>query len=114
MIKTNELKQFLESLKKEDFWNENRIQNANTIDDLKKFGYEGFLNGDTIVNFGEYFLVDYYGNDLTICILTKKKYKNNKGRTVACKPFLTIIEDCKKQYGSCINGYFLIEERFIV
>ena len=108
MLEVEKIKGYIKKLKKEDFYFNKRIKEANAIDDIIKFGYEGNLDGDTIVNFGEYFIVDYYGNDLTICMLTKRKYKNNKGRLVSCKPIVTLVEDCKEQYGTCLNGYWKI------
>ena len=112
MINFDKLRKYLKSLKYEDFKNINsdnsKIKEAWTVDDVAKFGTHKKIEKNTLVNYGEYFLVDILGNDLTVVKLTKKKYKTPKGRLVKAKIILTIIDDCKKQYGSCINGYFHI------
>ena len=61
-----------------------------------------------IINYGEYFLMDILGNDLTIVKLTKKTYKTPSGRVVHCKIIETIIEDCREVYGTPMNGYWVV------
>lgn len=111
MINFDKLRKYLKSLTYEDFRKSNlpnnKVKQAHTVDDVYIFGMDK-IEKNTLVNYGEYFLVDILGNDLTVVKLTKKKYKTPKGRLVRAKIILTIIDDCKKQYGSCINGYFHI------
>jgi len=111
MIDFKKLKIYLESLTYKDFVNarmdSEKVKLAHTVDDVYRFGMDK-IEKNTLVNYGEYFLVDILGNDLTVVKLTKKKYKTPKGRAVKAKIILTIINDCRKQYGSCINGYFHI------
>lgn len=112
MIDYKKLEKYLKSLTYKDFVNikmdSSKVKEAHTVDDILRFGYSGKIEKETIVNFGEYFLVDILGNDLTVVQLTKRKYKTPNDRLVKAKIIKTIIEDCKQQYGSCINGYFHI------
>lgn len=118
MINFDKLRKYLKSLSYEDFININndnsKIKEAWTVDDVVKFGTHKKIEKDTLVNYGEYFLVDILGNDLTVVKLTKKKYKTPNGRLVNAKIILTLINDCKKQYGSCINGYFHIPLEYYI
>lgn len=67
----------------------------------------------TIIQYGEPFLVDALGNDLSIVILTRRRYKLPTGRVVNCKFVKTIILDCHKIYGTALNGYWKIPSQFI-
>lgn len=112
MIDYIKLEKYLKSLTYKDFVNikmdSSIVKEAHTVDEILRFGYSGKIEKGSIVNYGEYFLVDVLGNDLTVVKLTRRKYKTPKGRMVKAKIIKTIIDDCKKQYGSCINGYFHI------
>ena len=112
MINFDKLRKYLKSLSYEDFRNidndNSKIEEAWTVDDVAKFRTHKKIKKDTLVNYGEYFLVDILGNDLTVVKLTRKKYKTPKGRLVNAKIVKTIVEDCNRLYGSCINGYFHI------
>lgn len=66
-----------------------------------------------VIEYGMPFLVDAIGNDLSVCILTKKKYKLPTGRVVRMKLDRTIIEDCRGVLGSPLNSYFVIPDIFI-
>lgn len=68
---------------------------------------------DQVIEYNAPFLVDLIGNDLSVCISTRRKYKNPKGRAVRAKLDRTIIHDCKTTFGSCLNGYWIIPDRFI-
>ena len=70
------------------------------------------LNQD--IEYGQPFLVDAIGNDLSVCVLTKRKYKLPTGRVVRMKFDATIIHDCRKVLGSPVNNYYVIPDRFIV
>ena len=67
-----------------------------------------------VIEYGQPFLVDAIGNDLSVCILTKRKYKLPTGRVVKMKFDATIIDDCRKVLGSPLNNYYVIPDRFIV
>lgn len=68
---------------------------------------------DSVIEYGQPFLVDAIGNDLSICFLTKRKYKLPNGRLVKMSFHKTIINDCRNLYGSPINGCYVIPDRFI-
>jgi hypothetical protein len=68
---------------------------------------------DQVVEYGQPFLVDAIGNDLSVCILTKRKYKLPTGRVVRIKFDRTIIDDCRRVFGSPVNDYYVIPDRFI-
>ena len=67
-----------------------------------------------IIEYGQPFLVDAIGNDLSVCILTKRKYKLPTGRVVRMKLDSTIIDDCRTVFGSPVNNYYVIPDQFIV
>ncbi len=66
-----------------------------------------------VIEYGMPFLVDAVGNDLSVCILTKRKYKLPTGRVVKMDFDRTIIDDCRKAFGSPVNGYYVIPDRFL-
>lgn len=66
-----------------------------------------------VIEYGQPFLVDAIGNDLSVCILTKRKYKLPTGRVVRMKFDTTIIDDCRKVLGSPLNNYWVIPDIFI-
>tara|TARA_R100001244_G_scaffold131354_1_gene104498 strand:- start:478 stop:846 length:369 start_codon:yes stop_codon:yes gene_type:complete len=68
---------------------------------------------DQIIEYGQPFLVDAIGNDMSVCILTKRKYKLPTGRVVGLKLDCTLIYDCRTVLGDCLNGYYVIPDRFI-
>lgn len=115
-INYEKLENYLKNLTYKDFTNtgleNSKVKKAHTVEDVLRFGGYDKIEKGTLVNYGEYFLVDILGNDLTVVMLTKKKYKTPKGRLVTAKIIKTIIEDCNKLYGSCINGYFHIPKEF--
>jgi len=53
---------------------------------------------DTVIFWNCPFLVDAIGNDLSVCTLTKRKYKI-EGRLVGMKLDRTIIYDAKETFG---------------
>ncbi len=67
-----------------------------------------------VIEYGQPFLVDAIGNDLSVCVLTKRKYKLPTGRVVRMKFDATIIDDCRKVLGSPVNNYYVIPDRFIL
>ena len=66
-----------------------------------------------VIAYGQPFLLDLLGNDLSIAVLTKKRYKTPKGRSVKVRFVRTIIENCREQYGTPLNGYWIIPNDFI-
>lgn len=68
---------------------------------------------ETIIQYGEPFMVDALGNDLSIVILSKRGYKLPNGRVIRAKFLTTIIEDCRSLFGTPLNGYWKIPSQFI-
>jgi hypothetical protein len=68
---------------------------------------------ESIIQYGEPFLVDAIGNDLSIVILSRRKYKLPTGRAINAKFVTTIIDDCRAIYGTPLNGYWKIPSQFI-
>jgi len=66
-----------------------------------------------IIQIGEPFLVDALGNDLSIVILSAKRYKLPNGRVINAKFVKTVIEDCRSVYGTPLNGCWKIPSQFI-
>lgn len=66
-----------------------------------------------IIEQGMPFLVDIIGNDLSVVFAMNRKYKSPIGRMVYAKFDKTIIKDCRKQFGSCLNGYWIIPDNFV-
>lgn len=69
---------------------------------------------DSVIFYNMPFLTDAIGNDLSICVLTKRKYKLPTGRVVNAKFDRIIIQNCREVFGSCLNDYFIIHERFLI
>ena len=107
------LKNYLETLKYADFQKDGIVKHANDIDDIENFNLDkSKFTIDTVINHGDYFLVDALGNDLSVCKNTRKKYKLPTGRVVSMKFEAKLIDDCRKQFGSPLNGYWVIPQRF--
>lgn len=68
---------------------------------------------EKVIKYGEPFIVDALGNDLSIVILSKRGYKFPTGRVIHAKFITTIIEDCRSLFGTTINGYWIIPSQFI-
>ena len=119
-IKYKELTEFLKTLKEEDFqrnWNNNPnapMKEGHSIDDIEFFKMDkSKITLDTLIDYGTPFLVDALGNDLSIVVQTKKKYKLPNGRVVKGIFDRTLIDDCRKLYGTPLNGYWIIPQRFL-
>ena len=113
-IKYNELKIYLESLKLKDFEN-GTIEKGTAIDDIEKFKMDkSKIKLSEVIFKGDPFLVDVIGNDLSVVFLTEKRYRLHTGRVAQCKFDRTIILDCNKIYGSCLNGYWKIPDEFLI
>lgn len=114
------LEKFLLSIKSEDIernWNKKenpKLMEGIAMDDIEFFKLDlSKIPKQKIINYGEPFLVDALGNDLSIVILSKKRYKLPTGRVVRSKFVTTIIDDCRKVYGTALNGYWKIPNEFI-
>ena len=110
------LEDFLKTLNYEKIKN-GALAKAHTMYDIELFyktdAEKKKITYDQVINYGEPFLVDAIGNDLSICYLTKRKYKLPTGRVCRMKFECTLIEDCRKQFGSPVNDLFVIPDRFI-
>lgn len=107
------LKIFLESLSYKDI-REGALLKAIAMNDIEFFNMDkSKITLDRLIDYGDPFLVDIIGNDLSVCILSRKKYKTPTGRVVKAKFDRTIIHDCRKTFGSPVNEYYVIPERFI-
>lgn len=114
------LENYLKSLNKDDIETTYRTPNnpklisAETMDDIEFFNLDkSKIPLDKVVNYGEPFLVDILGNDISVVILSKRKYKTPNGRLVRAKYITTIIEDCTEVFGTPLNGYWIIPKQFI-
>lgn len=65
------------------------------------------------IGYGEPFLVDALGNDLSIVILTRRRYRLPTGRVIGGKFDRTIIPDCRAHYGNPLNGQWKIPSQFL-
>ena len=110
------LKRFIKTLTYETINNGGLIK-AHTRNDIDFFYKtdedKSKITLNQVIEYNQPFLVDAIGNDLSVCILTKRKYKLPTGRIVKMKFDKTIIDDCRKIFGSPINNYFVIPDRFI-
>lgn len=100
-----ELKRLLENITDRNFF-ESASRGADNSK-AKVFQYLGEIPP------GHYFLCDCIGNTIDLCFSTRKKYKNLAGRAVTCKVIATIIPDCHKQFGTALNGEWMIPYNLI-
>ena len=117
-IDITKLRKWLLSKKYTDFKpnapSSSAVLSAETIDEIEKFDMDkSEITLDRVIFYGKPFLVDCVGNDLSIVQLTKRKYKNPKGRLINAKFIETVITDCGAIYGSPLNGYWVIPDEFI-
>ena len=82
------------------------------MDDIEFFEIED-TPINRVIQYGMPFIVDCLGNDLSIVFLTKRKFKLPDGRLIRGKFDRTIIEDCRKLWGTPLNGYWVIPSQFI-
>jgi len=113
-IKFDELKTYLETLDRTDFEKNDKIEKGHTIQDIEHFKVnKQEIKLSQFIDYGTPFLVDIIGSDLSVVINTRKKYRSPNGRVVKAKFVKTIIPDCHKQYGTALNGYWMIPDKFL-
>lgn len=114
------LESYLRSLKLEDIertWHKPqspKLVEAVAMDDIEWFKKDiSKIDPEKIINYGAPFLVDALSNDLSICFLSRRKYKLPDGRVIRSKFNTTIIEDCRELWGTPLNGYWVIPKQFL-
>jgi len=114
------LENYLKSLKYSEIeTNWNKPENAKLIEGNSRGEIEFFksdlskISLDSVIEYGEPFMVDALGNDLSIVILSKRGYKLPSGRVIKAKFVTTIIEDCRSLFGTPLNGYWKIPSQFV-
>ena len=114
------LEHYLKKLSYSDIetnWNkpkDAKLIEGNSIEEIEYFKSDkSKIPLETIINYGEPFLVDALGNDLSIVILSKRKYKLPTGRAIHAKFVTTILDDCRSVFGTPLNGYWKIPSQFI-
>lgn len=120
-IKYKELTEYLKTLENNDFekfGNRNTgavMKEGHSILDVILFDMDkSKITLNTFIDYGTPFLVDALGNDLSIIVQTKRKYKLPTGRAVNGKFDRTLIDDCRKLYGTPLNGYWIIPDEFFI
>lgn len=120
-IKYTELSEFLSKLNAIDFdrdWqnkkHETQMKRGFAMDDIEYFKKDiSKIPKEQIIDYGTPFLVDAVGNDLSVCTLQRRKFKLPTGRLVQMKLRGTVIHDCHKNYGTALNGYWIIPSQFV-
>ena len=108
------LRKYLENKKYKDF-HDGTVIEGNAMDDIEFFKMDkSKITLDSVIFYNRPFLVDSIGNDLTVAMLTRRKYKNPTGRLVRFKHLKTVINDCTELYGCCVSGYWIIPSEFIL
>jgi hypothetical protein len=114
------LETYIKSLKYSEIeTNCNKPENAkliegNLIEEIEYFKADkAKIPLGKVIQYGEPFIVDALGNDLSIVILSKRGYKLPNGRVINAKFVTTIIEDCRSLFGTPLNGYWKIPSQFI-
>jgi hypothetical protein len=91
-----------------------KLIEGHSIEEIEYFNTDkSKITLNKVIQYGEPFLVDAIGNDISIVILSKRAYKLPNGRVIKAKFVTTIIEDCRFIYGSPLNGYWKIPNQFI-
>lgn len=91
-----------------------KLIEGNSIEEIEYFKTDkSKIPVESIIQYGEPFLVDALGNDLSIVILSKRGYKLPTGRVINAKFVTTIIGDCRSLFGTPLNGYWKIPNQFI-
>lgn len=110
------LKKYLESLTYDDI-KKGALTKAHTRYDIDSFyktdKEKSKITLNQVVEYGKPFLVDAVGNDLSVCILTRRKYKLPTGRVAKMKLDKIVIDDCRALFGTPLNELFVIPDKFI-
>jgi hypothetical protein len=119
-IKYRELSEFLSKLDRTDFYRDYedsdnvKLKRGFGMDDIEYFKKDiSKIPKDQIIYYGMPFLVDAIGNQLSVCTLQKREFKLPTGRLVRMKLRETVINDCRKTYGTVMNGYWIIPSEFL-
>lgn len=119
-IKYKELTDYLKTLTKGDFqgcWNKNPdapMKQGYAMDDIEYFKMDrSKITLDTVIDYGMPYLVDCVGNDISLVVLSRRKYKNPNDRLIRARFDRTLIDDCLALYGTPLAGYWVIPEQFI-
>lgn len=114
------LESYLKSLKYSEIetnWNKPlnpKLIEGHSIEEIEYFKTDKTkISLEKVIQYGEPFLVDALGNDLSIVILSRRGYRLPTGRVIKAKFVTTIIEDCRKVFGTPLNGYWKIPSQFI-
>ena len=114
------LKAYLQTLQYADFKDAKQGESEKIIKGVSMKDIEFFKKDITkiplsaVINYGDIFLADIVGNDLSLVVLTKRKYKMPDGRVCKLKFIQTIINDCQEVFGSPINGFWKVPQQFIL
>ena len=107
------LKEFLLDLNESDFQAGIKIKKGTSMQDIDYFNLPtSSLDYDEVIDYGDFFLVDAIGNDLSVCRLTRRNYKLPTGRLVPMKLIKTILPDVRSLIGSPLNGYWVIPRQY--
>ena len=114
------LKSYIKSLKYSEIetsWQKPKNAKLITVKSIADIEYfkmdKSKISLETVINYGEPFIIDAIGNDLSIVVLSKKGYKLPTGRVIKAKFVKTIIDDCRDLFGTALNGYWKIPSQFI-
>ena len=119
-VKYKELEAYLTSLPEKEFQNKmynpnGIIKEAELMNDIERFKMApSSLKLNQVVDYGMPFLVDALGNDLSVCFLSRRKYKLPTGRVVSMKLGETVVSNCRKVFGTPLNGCWVIPPQFII
>lgn len=90
-----------------------KLLECNTIDELQYFKKDiDKIPTGKIIQYGEPFLLDAVGSDLSVVVLSRRGYKLPTGRVINAKFITTIISDCRSLFGTPLNGYWEIPKQF--
>jgi hypothetical protein len=114
------LEKYLKSLNRSEIeTNWNKPESPKLIEGVAMNDIEFFkkdiskIPAEKVIDYGTPFLVDALGNDLSIVILSRRKYKLPNGRAICAKFVTTVVDDCRLIYDTPLNGYWKIPSQFI-
>ena len=117
------LEKYLSALKESDFRDADGKRGTNpngiikkgiAVDDVDFFKIDtSKIPFDEVIPYGMPFLCDAIGNDLSVIELSRRKHKLPNGRVINSKFVKTVISDCRKIYGTPLNGYWMIPPQYL-